>query len=78
MLETTSLNLSAEELLQRLNISKVAGKGSHYNTYTINIGESTFTIRKGSDLMWVDSGIVEQHGDEMLDYIGCYIDNNLI
>ncbi|KAA5532146.1 hypothetical protein F0919_15205 [Taibaiella lutea] len=78
MTETKFPDLPTEDLLQRLNISKVSGNKSHYNTYTVNLGESTFTIRKKNDLMWVDSGIVEQHGDDMLDYIGCYIDNNSI
>jgi len=77
MSETTFPDMPVETLLRSLNISEVSGEDHpYYKTYTVNLGENTFTIRKGDDLMWIDSEMVEQHGAEIMDYIGCYIDDH--
>lgn len=66
-----------EEQIPAFDISKVPGNEPHYRTYAIKLNDKAFTIRKRSNLIWVDSHIVEQHGDDLLNCIGCYIDENL-
>lgn len=71
-------NLMEENSLNGFSVKRLPGDGSAYKIYLVTIGESNFIIRKSANHMWVPSDEVTKHGDEILNLIGNYIDDNSI
>lgn len=61
-----------------ITISNIAKATPHYKVYTVNLGESKFIVKKKGDFMWVGSEVVKQHGADVLDHVGRYIDKTAL
>ncbi|KAA5532219.1 hypothetical protein F0919_15585 [Taibaiella lutea] len=70
--------LTHECSLQNFTVSRVEEEDGPYKTYIVTIGEDSFTVRKSDDHMWISGDAAKLHGDDILNSIGCYIDNNSI